>query len=221
VSSVCKKIPTCTMHLPFKEVNSSPDIKVPFLTVRSATREPSTGSRRSSDALPESEHSMAGPSGTALPLGADSIGYDAESSTTVQDSGLTILDLGLFTNLECQAETSLSIETLHLFNPSTFQHLVSTMASRMCGELPDDAGLVVQFREQRQPSPTILNCQRGIASTAARTVQAPGSSDGGLGVIPTPSRFTIDPLHFLGITPTAQSSELLRTCKLVHCGMRY
>ena len=221
MSSMRKKIPTCTMHLPFKEVSSSPGIKVPFLTIRSATREPSTGSRRLSDAPPESEHSMAGPSGTALPLGANLIGHNAESSTTVQDSGLPILDLGLFTNFECQAETSLSIETLHLFNPSTFQHLLSTMASRMCGELPDDAGLVVQFREQRQQPSSMLNYQRGIASTAARTVQAPGSSDGDLGVIPTPGRFTIDPLHFLGITPTAQSSELLQACKLIHCSLRY
>jgi hypothetical protein len=164
---------------------------------------------------------MAGSSGTGLPLGADLIGYNAESSTTVQGSGLPILDLGLFTNLGCQAETSLSIETLHLFNPSTFQQLLSTMASRICGELPDDAGLVVQFREQRQPPPTILNCQRGTASTAARTVQAPGSSYGDLGVVATPGRFTIDPLHFLGITPTAQSSELLQACELIHGGLRY
>jgi hypothetical protein len=190
--------------------------------MRSATREPSTGLRRLSDAPPKSEQSMAGPSGPALPLVADLIGYNAESSTTVQDSGLPILDLGLFTNFGCQAETSLSIETLHLFNPSTFQQLVSTMVSRMCGELPDDTGLVVQFREQRQPPHAIPRCQRCIASTAARAVQAaPGSNDGHLGVIPTPGRFTIDPLHFLGITPTAQSSELLQACKLIHCGMRY
>jgi hypothetical protein len=139
-----------------------------------------------SDAPPESEHSMPGPSGIALPFGADLIKDHAEPSTTVHDSGLPVLDLGLSTSRGCQAETSLSIdiETLHLFNPSKFQQLLDI--------------------------------------TAARTVQAPGSSDRrGLGVIPTPGRFTIDPLHFLGITPTAQSSELLQACKLIHCGMRY
>jgi len=42
-----------------------------------------------------------------------------------------------------------------------------------------------------------------------------------LEVIPTLCRFTVDPLHFLGITPTAKSSELLQACKLIHYGMRY
>jgi hypothetical protein len=124
-------------------------IKLPFLTIRSATRE---------NAPPESEHSMARPSETALPLEPDLIGYQAEPCTTVQDPGLPILDM----------------KTLPLFGPSTFQQLVSTMVSRR-----------------------------------------------DLGVTPTPGRFTIDPLHFLGITPTTQSSELLQACKLIHYGMRY
>jgi hypothetical protein len=148
--------------------------------------------------------------------GADSTRSNTEPSTSVRDSGLLVQDLELFQNLECQAETSLSIETLHLFSPPTFQHLLSSMASRICGELPDGTGDVVQFRQQRHLPPPEPKSQKGKAPAAeTKTAQLHRSSGGDGRIIPKPGNFIIDPLHFLGITPTTQSSELLKACKLI------
>ena len=119
-------------------------------------------------------------------------------------------------------QPSISIETLEQFSSEDYQQLLTAMVSRISSAvLSESVVSAVPFLED----------SRGGKNRASQLVQGGFSRDAETLPIlrcednfyqrcsvPRPSNFSIssvDPLHFLGITPTVQSAELLQACKSI------
>ncbi|KAG4440173.1 hypothetical protein IFR05_004318 [Cadophora sp. M221] len=115
------------------------------------------------------------------------------------------------------SECSVSMETLEQFDPNSYQNLLSTMVSRissrvLAGSADSNAAFLGLSNETRTQLPSIsyeqLSSYRNSATFALESRRSPQHD-----LVPPPDNFSIssvDPLHFLGITPTVQSSELLQ-----------
>ncbi len=116
-----------------------------------------------------------------------------------------------------------SFETLEKFSSENYQQLVTTMVSELSSAV---------LRESFVPGTPFLKLSSGGANRSPRGLQGDSrdrdqSNENGYfktyflqnGTLPPPSHFSIsaiEPLHYLGITPTLQSAELLQACKWEH-----
>jgi hypothetical protein len=104
-------------------------------------------------------------------------------------------------------QTSLSIESLDQFDTGDYQQLQSTMVSQISSAVLRGSGVSeVPFLGKLRGKITLPRLTQGVFS----------KDDLQSSSVPPPSHFSIssvDPLHYLGITPTVQSAELLQACK--------
>lgn len=115
------------------------------------------------------------------------------------------------------AVTTISVPEIDKFNAPSYQNLLNTMVSRisaavMSGDYESNSAFLESQEERKRSfnskpasnNKTLINIHRD-----QRNVQYSPP-------VGTPSSFSIssvDPLHFLGITPTYESGELLHACK--------
>jgi hypothetical protein len=115
-------------------------------------------------------------------------------------------------------QPSVSIETLDQFSPEDYQKLLTTMVSQISSAVLNESELsggrfLEDSRGGENKSPQLLQGQFSKDEKSSQVVQFKDAT-----TIPRPSNFSItsvDPLHFLGITPTVQSAELLQACKYI------
>lgn len=123
-------------------------------------------------------------------------------------------------NDEPSQEISLSIHNLEEFDSRSYQTLLSNMVSVMRAEALDGyerldeepPGSQSRLLETTGFSKGLLNRKKSEMQVRMHLAKSRFAQN-----IPTPSRFSItsvDPLHFLGITPLVRSGELLHACEL-------
>jgi hypothetical protein len=116
-------------------------------------------------------------------------------------------------------QPSVSMETLEQFSSEDYQQLLTTMVSQipsavLNGPELSDSRFLEDSRGGENKSPQLIQGEFIKDEKPGQIVQFKHTS-----AIPRPSNFSIssvDPLHFLGITPTVQSAELLQACKNIH-----
>jgi hypothetical protein len=129
-------------------------------------------------------------------------------------------DLKEFTRVIEDGSPKLNRPRLNIdsYDARSHHNILSSIVSAMVSELTTQHDVVYQRPQDTQTSidevigsgetglnKTILGMELRKCSENSRYVQK----------IPVPSRFSItsvDPLHFLGITPTVRSAELLHAC---------
>ena len=108
------------------------------------------------------------------------------------------------------SHSRLSPDSFDDWGPSEYQELLTTMVGNIADDV-QDAALGPSKSKSRSPGSSQSDSPRG----ALVPYQRPGflrSPDD----VATPSKFSItsvEPLHFLGITPTYESGELLQACE--------
>ena len=114
---------------------------------------------------------------------------------------------------------SVSVETLHQFGPIAYQDLLTSMVSQISSsvlagsESSNAAFLGLSNRTRTEPPPISYDRLSLYRRSASGT---PDQRSPYRDVIPSPHDMkisSVDPLHFLGVTPTVQSSELLQACE--------
>jgi len=112
-----------------------------------------------------------------------------------------------------------SVETLHQFGPKAYQDLLTSMVSQISSSVLAGSGnssaafLGSSNKTRNEPPPIFYDRLSLYRRSASGTPDQPSPYHD---VIPSPHDMkisSVDPLHFLGITPTIQSSELLQACK--------
>jgi hypothetical protein len=113
-----------------------------------------------------------------------------------------------------------SFETLDQFSSEKYQQLVTNMVSDLSSAVLRESFVaeapflkMSKGGENRSPRLPQRNSEDFDASNENPYFKNNSLQRGG---IPTPSHFSIsavEPLHYLGITPTVQSAELLQACK--------
>lgn len=120
-------------------------------------------------------------------------------------------------------QPSISIDTLEKFGSNEYQTLITKMVSEFSSAAPRDSFLseipfLRQSKGGENKSPRILQSTCGENGESNEKSYL-GHDTLQHAAIPPPSNFSIsvvDPLHYLGITPTVQSAELLQGCKYPH-----
>jgi len=109
-----------------------------------------------------------------------------------------------------------SVETLHQFGPKAYQDLLTSMVSQISSSVLAGSGnssaafLGSSNKTRNEPPPIFYDRLSLYRRSASGTPDQPSPYHD---VIPSPHDMkisSVDPLHFLGITPTIQSSELLQ-----------
>ena len=104
-------------------------------------------------------------------------------------------------------------------DPNAYQKLVSQMASTISeAVISGDAGSRLQFLTESNDAQNrpMKESNRNLIRKQNEWFDEPPSWDFSRGAVGTPSRFNIssaEPLHFLGLTPTSESGDLLQGCK--------
>jgi hypothetical protein len=123
-------------------------------------------------------------------------------------------------------QPSISIDTLEKFGSNEYQTLITTMVSELSASAAYDSFIseipyLRQSKGGENKSPRILQSsweENGQSNDKTYFGHDTLQHD----AIPPPSNFSIsivDPLHYLGVTPTVQSAELLQGCKYQHSSM--
>lgn len=111
---------------------------------------------------------------------------------------------------------SVSVETLDQFGPKAYQELLTSMVSQisssvLAGPLKSTAAFLGSSNKTRTELPSISYDRLSLYRRSASGT--PDQRSPHHDFVPSPHDMNIssvDPLHFLGITPTVQSSELLQ-----------
>lgn len=136
----------------------------------------------------------------------------ASTEETLQDfnNGHVMLEDLQFVKL---SNSSLSPDSLDEFGPSEYQDLLTTMVANITGDVLSGS---VYPGSGDDPDESNGDLQMSSMGNALVSQQQPGQPPHLSSATAAPSRFSIsvvDPLHFLGITPTYHSGELLQACK--------
>jgi hypothetical protein len=117
------------------------------------------------------------------------------------------------------SQVTLSVGTYDSFanDPDAYQKLVSQMVSTISeAVISGDTESRLQFlSESDTQNQAMRETNRSLIKKQNEWFDAPLSVDYS-GAVSTPSRFSIssaEPLHFLGLTPTSKSGDLLQGCK--------
>ncbi|KAK0108232.1 hypothetical protein ONS95_003052 [Cadophora gregata] len=113
-------------------------------------------------------------------------------------------------------DLSVSVETLDQFGPNTYQDLLSSMVSQISSSVLADpansnAAVLGSSNKTRTELPAISYDRLSLYPRSPSGT--PDQRSPHFDLVPSPHDMNIssvDPLHFLGITPTVQSSELLQ-----------
>jgi hypothetical protein len=125
-----------------------------------------------------------------------------------------------FSNAGGSKQVTVSVETLDTFDPGTYQRLLNNMVSRISkdvrsGRIDTNISLFGEPKERHPPATDLIRTQT-LLQSPSEIISSSHRSMMSLEDIESPSTFSIsvaDPLHFLGVTPTNQSGELLQACK--------
>lgn len=103
---------------------------------------------------------------------------------------------------------TLSMASLDRFDSKSYQQLLSSMVSQISASTNDSSDAEhARLKKQGECQSALVHGKKDVKPTLP--LLAPASQQ------PSPSRLlmsSVDPLHFLGVTPTVNSAELLHAC---------